>query len=165
MESPVYFPQLRIGDVCVDLCCGDRRVPQNRLHRPKIRAVPQQIRGHTVTQDVRMHAFAHDAGFHRVSLHEPLHGTCGEAREIPGALPARDTRKKGRFYDIASGLKPCRESLSRAIRKKRHAHFSSFPANREFPLPHVHRVNIQGHKLGNAQPGREKNLENRTIAE
>ena len=73
----MYFPQLAIGDVGVDLRRRDARVSEHGLHRSDIRAVEEEVGRITVAHGVRGDVFRESRGM-GILFNEPLDAPRGE---------------------------------------------------------------------------------------
>ena len=54
MCAEVQLPPSPIGDVRVELGCGEVRVPEHLLHAPQVGAALEQVRRERVPQEVRV---------------------------------------------------------------------------------------------------------------
>jgi len=79
MEPLVHRTELAVGDMGVDLGCGDTAMSQEELHGAKIRAVSQQVGGKNMSKGVWGYVL-HNADLPRVARDNPLHAPRGEAR-------------------------------------------------------------------------------------
>lgn len=135
----MYFLQLGIGHVRVDLGRTEILVAEHFLHGPEIRAVSQQIRREGMSKRVRRR-IRDDPGFERVLLHEPIDRVTAESEFLPGRqcrvglLVIADEEGK---EVIETALEVGPERLRRTVAHEDDPDLSSLSPHADLPRPEV----------------------------
>ena len=79
------FTEMGVGDMCVNLCCGDICVAQHGLYRAKIGAIHEQIGSKGVTEGMRCNVLSY-AGEFCVFFDNSLNGARSESAEIARSI-------------------------------------------------------------------------------
>ena len=99
MEFFVYFSEMRVGNVSVNLGCRDVGVTEKSLNGAEIGAVHKEVSRERMAKGVRGNVFC-NAGGEGVFFYDALNGASSEASEISGVI---DGVKISRVVEKESG--------------------------------------------------------------
>ena len=161
----MHLPQLRVGDVGVDLGRGDRGVAEHLLDGPDVGAVPEQLGREAVAQRMRRHVL-HQAGRRRVLLDDPLDRTRREPEVAAIRVVLRFVGPgEQRLHRGLSFQQIGAQVLGSAVTQEDEPRLVALAAHHELASLGVHLVGVQRAELGNAEAGGVEELEDRAVAE
>jgi len=150
-------PQMKIGDVRIDLRRRDIAVTKQRLHRSRIGAMLQQMSREAVPQSVRRNIL--DARFFRMDFdHGPRNLSC----ERPPAM--QENMWRSLFPILRFHRSVLLQPVNRALAKRHTSFLVSFSVTHNETCKQIDVSLFQTDQLRNAQSGGIHDFKHRTIA-
>ena len=161
VKSFVYFAQLAIGDMSIDLRGGDAGMSEHGLHRADIGAIYQKIGCKGMAQGMRCD-FLGDAGANSVFFYHSFDAAGSKLSWRGFVFWNAD---KHCLVRICPAAEVIFDRFARLSGSKNRADLAAFAADAEFVFFQIHIRALEIGEFGNAEPGRKKKFQNRSVAE